>query len=346
MDGGLRLWSCRTAAGPAGTAFVADLAQASGAGIAAATGLVGAAARGGGWELTAAARPPLTAAGVAAYEGAMALKTWNGTTGSWFTAANWGGTLPVAGDTVSLPGSGNYVVTIDTADTPSIAALTLTSQNSTHTTTLTLANNHTLNVSGTTTFSDSNSTINGAGTISAGGAITGSGTIQAGTASSGGTLDVFGTINSGVVLKIGTFAASDLKIEGTATSAAPITINNSNQTLEIGSAGNLTITGGTESITNGKIQIDGGILSTSGLTIGNAATLIGSGTVNNAISGAGTITAKNGTLNLNGTISSGPTFTIDTSAPATLEFSGTAMPRMQSPSTTAIRRSRSAVAAI
>jgi len=88
MDGGLRLWSCRTAAGPAGTAFVADLAQASGAGIAAATGLVGAAARGGGWELTAAARPPLTAAGVAAYEGAMALKTWNGTTGSWFTAAN------------------------------------------------------------------------------------------------------------------------------------------------------------------------------------------------------------------------------------------------------------------
>ena len=69
----VNLWSCRTAAGPVGAAFVAGLARASGADIAAATGLVGAAAPGGGWELAAhvqlgAVQPPLTAAGVAGYD--------------------------------------------------------------------------------------------------------------------------------------------------------------------------------------------------------------------------------------------------------------------------------------
>ena len=70
----VNLWSCQTAAGPAGAAFIAGLARASGADIAAATGLVGAAALGGGWELTAAAQPPLTAAGVAGYAGVMAAR--------------------------------------------------------------------------------------------------------------------------------------------------------------------------------------------------------------------------------------------------------------------------------
>jgi hypothetical protein len=51
------LWSCQTAAGPAGAAFIAGLARASGADIAAATGRVGAAAFGGGWELIAASPP-------------------------------------------------------------------------------------------------------------------------------------------------------------------------------------------------------------------------------------------------------------------------------------------------
>jgi hypothetical protein len=56
-SGDLRLWSCQTAAGPAGAAFIAGLARASGADIAAATGRVGAAAFGGGWELIAASPP-------------------------------------------------------------------------------------------------------------------------------------------------------------------------------------------------------------------------------------------------------------------------------------------------
>jgi hypothetical protein len=48
--GDLRLWNCRTAAGPVGAAFIAGPAQAAGADIAAATGRVGAAAQSGDWS--------------------------------------------------------------------------------------------------------------------------------------------------------------------------------------------------------------------------------------------------------------------------------------------------------
>lgn len=58
-----------------------------------------------------------------------------------------------------------------------------------------------------------------------------------------------------------------------------IAISNSNQTLEIRAAGNLTI-GAAESVTNGTIQVDGGTLTVApGLTIGTGAVLIGMGTV-------------------------------------------------------------------
>jgi hypothetical protein len=92
-SGGLRLWSCQTAAGPAGAAFIAGLARVSGADIAAASGLVGAAALGGGWELAGdsqlgATQPPLTAAGMASYAGVL--------TASEVTVT---GTLPVGNTT-------------------------------------------------------------------------------------------------------------------------------------------------------------------------------------------------------------------------------------------------------
>lgn len=76
-DGSLRLWSCCTGAGAAGSEFVAGLAQVTGAKIAAATARVGTAAFGGAWELAArssatAAQPPLTAAGMVSYTGVLA----------------------------------------------------------------------------------------------------------------------------------------------------------------------------------------------------------------------------------------------------------------------------------
>jgi hypothetical protein len=69
-EGDLLLWSCRTGEGASGRAFVDALSRASGAPVAAAAGLVGAAAKGGSWELEAQSpyavvRPPLTPSGIA-----------------------------------------------------------------------------------------------------------------------------------------------------------------------------------------------------------------------------------------------------------------------------------------
>ncbi len=76
-DGELRLWSCKTASGDAGEAFIEALSEAVGAEVCASTSLVGAAALGGAWELSARASasmplPPLTSDGVASYAGVLA----------------------------------------------------------------------------------------------------------------------------------------------------------------------------------------------------------------------------------------------------------------------------------
>ncbi|MBZ9743523.1 DUF4347 domain-containing protein, partial [Mesorhizobium sp. CO1-1-4] len=75
-DGSLLLWSCQAGEGARGRAFVDALARVTGAPVAAASGLVGSAAKGGSWELDDArgmARVPLTKAGVTSYSGVMAL---------------------------------------------------------------------------------------------------------------------------------------------------------------------------------------------------------------------------------------------------------------------------------
>ena len=126
----VNLWSCQTAAGPAGAAFVAGLARASGADIAAATGRVGAAAFGGGWELSAAALSPLTAAGQAGYAGVLAVTlistgireplfifgSWPvGTAaGTYFVVLNNGGQLQVLGKFI-VPANvaGTFVISAD-----------------------------------------------------------------------------------------------------------------------------------------------------------------------------------------------------------------------------------------
>ena len=72
-DGDLLLWSCNTAQGERGAEFVNELAHLIAANVAAASGRVGAQARGGRWALDARAdvRVPLTAEGIAAYAGVM-----------------------------------------------------------------------------------------------------------------------------------------------------------------------------------------------------------------------------------------------------------------------------------
>jgi Ca2+-binding RTX toxin-like protein len=88
LDGGeIRLWTCETASGAEGVAFLAALAGATGASVAASTGLVGAADKGGTWELDVQTRPshalpPLTAQGMEVYSGVMSIDDGTVTAGA------------------------------------------------------------------------------------------------------------------------------------------------------------------------------------------------------------------------------------------------------------------------
>src|SRR5439155_17310168 len=77
-DGDLRLWSCDTARGAAGEAFVEALSEAAGADVSAAMALVGATALGGRWDLAVSAgapvAPPLTQTGTASYAGVLSVE--------------------------------------------------------------------------------------------------------------------------------------------------------------------------------------------------------------------------------------------------------------------------------
>jgi hypothetical protein len=75
--GKLLLWSCDTAAGARGSAFIEALESATGAEVRAATGTVGSQPLGGRWELdinsgTGTVVAPLTAQGIADYAGVLA----------------------------------------------------------------------------------------------------------------------------------------------------------------------------------------------------------------------------------------------------------------------------------
>jgi RHS repeat-associated protein len=275
----------------------------------------------------------------------MATKTWTGggttsrpKSANWGTSADWSPAgVPGTGDDVIIDGSGSYAVTLN-INTANLNSLTINNSGAT------LAiGSFTLNVTGTAasainllagkltisggTINDaggmalaSSTSLSGHGTLNISGHYTGAGTLLA----SGGTLDVFGTIDSGVGLQIASGTASTLKIEGTAAAAAAISISSANQTLEIGTAGNLTINA-VESITKGKIQLDGGTLTdASGIAVGNGALLTGKGSVAAPLSGSGTIKASGGTLDLTKTVSSGLSLQIDTTAGSDLKVDGTA----------------------
>ena len=86
---------------------------------------------------------------------------------------------------------------------------------------------------------------------------------------------------------IGTAAPTTLEfnLAGGVISAAAITINNVNQTLEVGPLGTLSI-GATQNVTNGTILMAGGTLTdASGVSLGN-------GTSNGSLSGFGTVAAN------------------------------------------------------
>ena len=275
----------------------------------------------------------------------MATKIWTGggslsspQSGVWATKTNWSPVgIPAAGDDVVINGAGSYTISLS-ANTASLNSLTISNTGATF-----AIGSFTLRVTGGAasainlqsgqitisggTINDaggialaSGTSLSGAGTLKVSGGYAGAGSVQA----SGGTLDVFGTISSGVVLQIASASASTLKIEGTGIAAAAIAISSSNQTLEIGPSGNLTINAA-ENVNNGRIQLDGGALTDAlGMVIGSAALLTGKGTVSAPLSGTGTVMASGGTLDLTGTVSSGLALKIDTTAHSDLKLDGAA----------------------
>ncbi len=101
-EGALSIWACQTGAGERGAAFTNALAERTGARVATANGLVGAAARGGTWALdcgVGGTHSPLTAEGMAAYAGVMA--TFNGTTGNDVANTTTGTLTGFSGGTVA-----------------------------------------------------------------------------------------------------------------------------------------------------------------------------------------------------------------------------------------------------
>src|SRR5262249_30506441 len=137
VDGELRLWTCNTATGGAGEAFIGALARATGAVVVASSGLVGDAAIGGSWGLSAASPPPPAAAGLAALAGVLIPEVWNGgagnnnpASGTWNSNTGvWNpANVPGAGDNVFLagnaPAGGSYTVTL-AVNTPTLGNLTI-----------------------------------------------------------------------------------------------------------------------------------------------------------------------------------------------------------------------------
>lgn len=131
----------------------------------------------------------------------MTTTTWTGKSsdGLWSSAGNWDHGIPKKGDDVVLPSltSGAYTVTLSSA-TPVLSSVTLGQYNgSTNAIVLQLNAGASLVTSGAISIANY-ATIEGQGTLDAGGGFdiiyAGSGTpsILAGTATSGGLLDVTG----------------------------------------------------------------------------------------------------------------------------------------------------------
>ena len=301
--GGLNLWTCNTAAGGRGRAFLEALSRAAESSVAGSSQRVGAAESGGVWALdqgAAGAQAPLSALGRAAYRGVMATYTWKGpsgtttgpVTGLWNTAANWSpnGT-PGAGDTVNLQGnssSNGYTVTVDT--TVSVARISISSAST---------GGATLNLNGQSVTATQQLQIQG-GTVDVG-----NGTLNVGAMSYNGTGG------------LGTAPVATLKLGG-----GTVTVNTtSNVTFNTG-----TITGkGTYSSTKAIASTGNSLIEASGGTLEISANITDSGNnLKMKITGTGDTLKLNGTSETKAVDFNGQAGTLEIGAGATLTI-GTAV---------------------
>ncbi|MCC8952374.1 DUF4347 domain-containing protein, partial [Bradyrhizobium sp. Pear77] len=179
-DGDLRLWSCETGAGPVGAAFVRALSDASDSLVSAASGLVGAAAFGGRWDLAVSARtenvPPMTDIGQANYAGVLSLEVTlvgtldlssGGITETPVTYYITQGTTIFASFSLPAKGFGSFTSASVDINLPSTGAYSITafvpnsvSPNSVPTYTQISAGSFTVNANGTVTINTADNTAN------------------------------------------------------------------------------------------------------------------------------------------------------------------------------------------
>ena len=169
-------------------------------------------------------------------------------------------------------------------------------------TTLELISGNTLTIQGGVTFvlNEASAVIDGSGTLNLQGGLVSAtglgpspGTFMAGTATKGGILDLagFGSISgsSSIVFAISSAAPSTLRFDlaGTVVSTEAITIDDANQTLEVGPSATLDMNA-RENVTGGTIKMSGGtFMDAGGLDFGNNASggfLRGFGTVTGRLS--------------------------------------------------------------
>jgi hypothetical protein len=289
----------------------------------------------------------------------MATVSWStpGNSGNWDTTSNWSGLLggesypgqsgflPDAvtiGANISL-GNSAYTVTFNVLSA-TIGSLEIDGGiGASNSTTLEMHAGNTLTILGggiTFVLNEASAVIDGSGTLNLVGGLVNAtglgpnpGTFMAGTGTTGGILDLPGSAS--IVFAISTAAPSTLRFDmtGAVTATQQITIDDSNQTLEIGASAVLDINA-RQNVTNGTIKMSGGVLTDKGgLNFGDATSggfLSGFGTVTGSLSTTlgsvpSIILATGGNLTLADAIgrNSQLTFDIDATAASALQLTTT-----------------------
>ncbi len=292
----------------------------------------------------------------------MATVTWSvpGNSGNWDTTSNWSGLaggesypgqsgLPddvTIGANISI-GNSAYTVAFNVLNA-TIGSLEIDGGiGAANSTTLELQAGNTLTIGGGITFvlNEASAVIDGSGTLNLQGGLVSAtglgpspGTFMAGTDTTGGILDLggFGSIpgSSSIVFAISSAAPSTLRFDlaGTVVATQEITIDDANQTLEVGPSATLDINA-RQDVTSGTILMSGGtFMDNGGLAFGNSTSggfLRGFGTVMGRLSTtlgstSSIIEASGGNLTLTDIISrnSGLEFDIDGTAASVLELDG------------------------
>jgi hypothetical protein len=224
--------------------------------------------------------PPLTA------------DSWTGASGgSWNTSTNWSAGVPTSSDAVTI-GTASTTVNLNTGAAGAAGSLTIDSGD------ILNVSAETLTVSGATTNAG---TLTSSGTTTISGALTNSGTLN-----ENGTMTVQSTTSNTGTLAIGN--GGIMTVDGNISGAGTLTLNSTGNFTELILGANVTLSGGTLTLSNNSQNYIFGTTSPDQLTnqetiqgagqIGHGQmALVNSGTINANASAGMTIDANDGFTN-------------------------------------------------